>query len=250
MVDDRTLIRSIAEKLADGAPNLPRYRRLMVAVEAEIVGGRLRPGQMLPGERALAAELGLSRVTVRKALDALAASGLVARRHGARTEVNTRVEKPLSALMSFSEDMEARGISPGFRWISRELTRPSPDEAMALGISPAGRVWRFSRVRTGDGQPIAREVSTIPGRHLLDAELIDGSLYKTLAARGAMPSRAVERFRATGADALDRTHLECADDTPILEFERRCFLANGEPVEFTRSRYRADVYDFVIELTR
>lgn len=248
-MDETALADDIAARLARAEPELPYYRRLMIAIEAAIAGGRLRQGQALPGERGLAQALGLSRVTVRKALDGLAAGGLVTRRHGARTEV-TRVEKKLSSLTSFSEDMIARGLAPGCRWISRSLARPTPAEAVALGLAEGAQVWRLARVRTGDGLPIAREVSTVPAALLASADLIDGSLYRSLAARDTAPVRAVQRLRAALPDASDRRDLGCAPDTPILEIERRCFAASGAIVEFCRSRYRADVYDFTVELVR
>lgn len=249
-MDAGDFARVIAEQIDAEAPGVPRYRRLMRAIEREIAAGRLRQGAALPGERGLAEALGVSRVTVRKALDGLENAGLVLRRHGARTEVNTRVEKTLSTLTSFSEDMLARGIAPGFRWVSREAGRATPAEATALGLAPGAPVWRLARVRTGDGRPIARELSTVPAGYLDGLELIDGSLYRTLAARGAQPVRAVQRLRAVLPDAADRAELECAETTPVLEVERRCFLAGGEAVEFSHTRYRADVYDFVVELHR
>lgn len=249
-MDAGALIDGISSRLAHEGAGLPQYRRLMLAFEAEITNGRLTKGQPLPGERGLAQSLGLSRVTVRKALDELARAGLIVRRHGARTEVSTRVEKAMSSLTSFSEDMLARGLTPGCRWLHRELARPTPFEASVLGLRPGDEVWRLARVRTGDGRPIAREVSTIPRRFLTDADLIDGSLYRSLAARDAAPVRALQRLRAAMPDAADRSELGCAADTPVFEVERRCFLASDEIVEFCRSRYRADVYDFVFELIR
>jgi GntR family transcriptional regulator len=240
----------IGARLDADAPGLPRYRRLMRAIEREIAEGGLRQGFTFPGERDFAKALGFSRVTVRKALDGLEGAGLVTRRHGARTEVSTRVEKALSTLTSFSEDMLARGIVPGFRWTAREAGRSTPAEAAALGLAPGAPVWRLARVRTGDGRPIARETSTLPARFLDGLDLVEGSLYRTLAARGAQPVRAVQRMRAVLPDAGDRADLECAETTPVLEVERRCFLGGGEVVEFSRTRYRADVYDFIVELHR
>jgi GntR family transcriptional regulator len=237
-------------RLAETGADWPLYRRLMAALEAEILSGRLRPGAPLPGERILAEQLALSRVTVRKALDGLVAEGMLRRRHGARTEVNARVEKALSGLTSFSEDMRQRGLSPGFHWLSRELTRPNPTEMMALGVSSAAPVWRLERVRTADGRPLALEVSTVPMTYLDSADAVEASLYEALEARGALPVRALQRLRAARPTPKDRDALGCAEDTPILEIERRCFRADGQVVEYSRTRYRGDVYDFVVELTR
>ena len=165
----------------------------------EIAGGGLRPrASRCRASAGWPQALGLSRVTVRKALDGLVAAGLVTRRHGARTEVNARVEKALSSLTSFSEDMLARGLAPGFRWISRELVRPSPAEATALGLAADAQVWRLARVRTGDGRPIAREVSTVPAR-FLDSARPDRRLALPHASPRAAPRRCARAAAARGA---------------------------------------------------
>ncbi len=244
------LVERLLLRLSETASGVPLYRRLMGVLEAEILAGRLRHGVVLPGERGFAEALGVSRVTLRKALDGLAAEGLLDRRQGAKTAVAARVEKALFGLTSFSEDMRSRGLEPGYHWIDKALLRPSPDEMMALGVSAATLVWRLERVRTADGRPLARELSTVPAAFLETAEAIDGSLYAALAARGAHPVRALQRLRAAAATAADQAALDCPAGTPILAIQRRCFLADGRIVEVSQSRYRGDVYDFVVELTR
>ncbi|RYG79390.1 MAG: GntR family transcriptional regulator, partial [Alphaproteobacteria bacterium] len=187
---------------------VPLHRQLKDAIESAIVDNALRPGGTLPGERTIAEALSLSRVTVRKAIESLVEDGLVLRRHGARTEVRSRVEKSLSTLTSFSEDMTSRGMTPGCIWISRQISRPSPAEMMALGLSGASQVLRLKRIRTADGVPLALETSAVPTRFLGSPDLIGDSLYTAMEQAGAMPQRAIQRMRSRRATAIDAEHLQ------------------------------------------
>jgi GntR family transcriptional regulator len=220
------------------------------AIEDAIRANRLKRGAVLPGERTLSEALGISRVTVRKALDLLVEAGLLQRRHGSKTAVSSPVEKSLFSLTSFSEEMRARGLEPGCIWLSKEISRPSPAEVMALGLSPSAELLRLKRVRTADGAPVAVETASVPARFLPKPELVTNSLYEALDAVGALPQRAIQRLRSRPATELDAQLLNCPVGAPLLIIERRCFLADEQIVEFTETRYRADVYDFVTELTR
>ena len=245
---------SLLEKLKDGMkssdPAVPLHKQLKDAIQGAIVDNIVRPGGTLPGERTIAEALSLSRVTVRKAIETLVEEGLVHRRHGARTEVGSRVEKSLSTLTSFSEDMNSRGMTPGCIWLSKQISRPSPAEMMALGLSGNGQVLRLKRIRTADGVPMALETSAVPTRFLSSPDLVADSLYEAMQRVNAMPQRAIQRMRSRRATAADAGHLHCEVGEPLLVMERRCFLGDGQIVEFTESRYRGDVYDFVVELER
>ena len=245
-----SLLGKLRNDMSAADPVVPLYKQLKDAIERAIVENVLKPGGTLPGERAIADALSMSRVTVRKAIETLVEEGLVQRRHGARTEVGSRVEKSLSTLTSFSEDMTSRGMKPGCIWLSRQISRPSPAEMMALGLSGTGQVLRLKRIRTADGVPLALETSAVPTRFLSSPDLIGDSLYEAMERSGAMPQRAIQRMRSRRATIADAEHLHCEVGEPLLVMERRCFLADGQIVEFTESRYRGDVYDFVVELER
>ncbi|WP_176085304.1 GntR family transcriptional regulator [Martelella sp. HB161492] len=246
----RQLLDILRQDLGQSSPDIPLYKRLKSALEGIILSNALKAGETLPGERALAEALSLSRVTVRKSFALLEEEGLLLRRHGARTEIGSRVEKSLSTLTSFSEDIRARGMEPGCLWISKIITRPSPTEMMALGLGAHEMVMRMRRVRTADEKPIAVETATIPQRFLPAPDMVKESLYEALAARGFLPDRAVQRMRARPATAEDARYLSCPPASPLLVTERRCFLAGGEVVEYCETNYRGDVYDFVFELQR
>ena len=224
------------------------YRDLALALRQAIAEDVLAVGDGLPGERDLAEAIHLSRTSVRKAIDALVGDGVLIRRHGARTAVAERLQKPLSTLTSFSEDMRSRGIEPGMIWISREIGPASPAEIMALHLSVGARVCRLKRLRTGDGLPMAIEHAVVPADVLDDPAEVTGSLYDVLAERNRRPVRALQRLRAAIASPEDGRLLHLVVGAPLLIAERRCFTDDGMPVEFTRTTYCGERYDFLVEL--
>ena len=230
------------------AQRAPAYQHLRRALQHAIEQGALAPGQALPPERELGKRLMLSRVTVRKAIAGLVEGGLLLQRQGSGTFVAERIVKSFSQLTSFSDDLRARGLDPTSVVLERGSGAATPEEAMALDLSPGALVARFYRLRTAAGQPLALERSSVPLALLPETELLRGSLYATLAARGIRPVRALQRLRAIAFDAEQARLLQLAEGNPALYIERRAFLADGTVVEFTRSCYRGDAYDFVAEL--
>ena len=237
-------------RFAPGAT--PLYLRLQERIRAAIENGTLKPLEALPGERDVARSLGVSRVTVRKALAGLVTMGLLEQRQGSGTFVSRRpplVEQPLSRLTSFSEDMRLRGLQTSTRWLDRELSAPSTREAMHLALSPQDRVCRFRRLRLADGTPMAIELAAIPQRFLPDPRAVTGSLYAALDEAGARPVRALQRLSAANLGAPDAALLQVPGGSAALAIERISYLVTGQAVEFTRSFYRGDTYDFVAELS-
>jgi GntR family transcriptional regulator len=226
----------------------PLYQQLQRALRSAIDKQLLAPDEALPPERDLAEEFKISRITVRKALDGLVAEGLLARRQGAGTFVTSRVEKSFSKLSSFSEDMLSRGRTPHSEWLSKSAGAVTPEESMTLGLSPGSAVYRFNRIRYADSLPMALEYATVPGFCLPSAESVENSLYDALEKHGARPVRALQRLRAVLFSAEHAQLLGVADKAAGLLIERRGFLKDGRAVEFTRSFYRGDAYDFVAEL--
>jgi GntR family transcriptional regulator len=229
----------------------PLYLQLGRRIADGIARGALVPGDALPPERELAALTGLSRVTVRKAVAALVGSGVLVQRRGSGTFVASkveRVEQSLSQLTSFSEDMARRGKSVRSVWLERGLAAASPEEMMALGLASGARVARLARLRLADGVPLAIERASLAEVDLPDPEAVGASLYVALAARGRRPVRAVQRISAANLGAGDAGLLELAPGAAGLRIERVSYLDGGRVLEFTRSLYRGDAYDFVAEL--
>ena len=121
---------------------------------------------------------------------------------------------------------------------------------MVLALSPGSRVVRLHRLRSAGERPLAVEHTVVPQSILPAAELVIGSLYEALERLGLPPERALQRLHAVALDAASAAFLQMPAGTPALQIERRAFLADGRAVEFTRSVYLADAYDFVAELRR
>ena len=222
----------------------PMYRKIADGLALALGSGQAT----LPSERILSEALGVSRVTVRRAVDDLVADGLLARRRGARTVAAGRLEKALATLTGFSDELRGRGIVPGQVWLSREVTLPTSAEVMALGLIAGARVLRLARVRLANGQPIAVERASVPETILSSGEMVDESLYGALAHHGSAPVRGVQRIRAGVMARADAELLQQRPGAPMLIVERRCFRADGMAVEFTETRYNGESYDFVTEL--
>jgi GntR family transcriptional regulator len=162
--------------------------------------------------------------------------------------VAQRLEKAVSRLTGFSDDMRARGREPGALWIDRRVSNPSRAEALALNLSGGDRVVRLIRVRTADGEPVAIERATLPQSVLSDPAMVGDSLYSTLDRLGARPVRGTQRMRAVAAPVADAKILRCEPGTPLFCVERRCFGPDGTCIEFTETRYLGTAYDFVTDL--
>ncbi|WP_313808531.1 GntR family transcriptional regulator [Sphingobium sp.] len=227
---------------------VPLYLQLQQLVRQAIQSRLLVQDDVIPAERDLAEEYGVSRITVRKAIDGLAQEGLLVRRRGAGTFVAARVDKSFSKLSSFSEDMMARGRRPSSEWLSKSVGLVTPEESLSLGLSPGTRVYRFQRMRFADDVPMAVEYSTIVGHCLPNLDAVVDSLYSALEANGCRPVRALQRLRAMHFPSDQSKRLGVETGHAGLFIERRGFLADGEAVEFTQSYYRGDAYDVVAEL--
>jgi len=234
-----------------GQGGAPLYLQLRRSIEDAVNRGILGPGDALPSERDIAAKAEISRVTVRKAVQDLVKGGVLVQRHGSGTFVAPRmerVEQSLSRLTSFTEDMARRGMAVRSQWLDRGLYAPSPDEMMVLGLAASEMVARVARLRIADDTPLAIERAALSAGALPDPAAVSASLYAALEATGNRPVRAVQRISAANLGAEDARLLDVAPGAAGLRIERISYLASGRVIEFTRSVYRGDAYDFVAEL--
>lgn len=226
----------------------PLYMQLKKVIQSSIQDARVHPGDALPPERDLAKYLDVSRVTVRRAIDELVKEDVLTQRQGAGTFVSDRVEQPLNHLRSFTEIMKARGKSISTKWIDRSLGMPQPEECQALKLEADEEVVRFYRLRIADGKPMGLELATIPSRYILNPFAMEGSLYDLLQQQNCRPTRAFQRLRAISIDEQRALLLEINPHDAALYIERTGVNAEGTPVEFTRSWFPGDCYDFVAEI--
>jgi GntR family transcriptional regulator len=229
----------------------PRYVQLRKRIEKGIENGLLEPNMSLPPEREIAAMTELSRVTVRKAMQELVNNGAVIQKQGSGSYVADappHVELSLSKLTSFTEDMARRGLSTASKWLERGIFMPSAKEIETLALSNHDSVARIARLRSAGDRPMAIERASLPLDLLPNPTIVITSLYEVLEVDGHRPVRALQKISAINLDEETAKLLEVEVNAAGLRIERISFLPDDRVVEFTRSIYRGDAYDFVAEM--
>lgn len=249
-VTENKIIDHLKSEFESQTISAPKYEKLSYAIKIAVKDKVLLPGASLPGERKLANSLGVSRITVRHAVDALVTEGHLVRRHGARTSVANRVRKQISNLLGFSEDIRSRGMRPGMRLLKAETVMPSEKERHKLNLAEGDEVVRLHRVRLSNDRPIALEIAVVPLSVVKSPDAIGPSLYATLDALGVLPDRGVQRITAKSLNATEAKLLDAEVGAPALVVERCCETSDGRPIEYTITCYNAEVFDFVNELQR
>lgn len=216
--------------LADG----PRYVEALRAIEGAIMRGDLPPGTRLPSERDLSRALGISRLTLRRALDELIRAGRLRRIHGVGNFVREqRLE--LDDRLSFSERARQLGRVPSSRVLSVGVVPADREVANTLGLSPTAPLLRIDRIRLIDGIPVMRELTHLPASRypaLLNADLAVGSLYRLLdEIYGVRIAEIRETICAHLIDSADALLLACQAGAPGFRRDLISFTASGEVVE-------------------
>ncbi|NBE98152.1 GntR family transcriptional regulator [Nonomuraea sp. KC401] len=224
-------------------------RRILI----ELIDTRLTPHDPLPSERELMQRHGVSRMTVRRAVEGLARDGRVYRVQGAGTFVADpgKITKSLT-FSSFSEDIRARRMKPGGRLLRLESEPAEIDVARDLFLEPGTPVVRVTRLRTADGEPMCLENAWVP-EHLVPGLTARGhveSLYDVLEAAGAAPEHADQTISATVVNREQADLLGVPGNFPALRVSRVTHDARGRAVERAVSLYRADRYDYRLSITR
>lgn len=228
--------------------NTPLYIQIAKSIRRQIDDGEIGAGEALPSERHLCEMTGASRVTIRKAVDQLIDEGLLLRKQGSGTFVSERIEMPGTYLGGFTDDALARGQEPGSIWLMRSYANPTREEASKLKISMSSVVARLGRVRLSGGEPLAIEHAIVARSHLPPIEEIGDSLYKALESMGNRPQKGRQKIRASLASPTEAGLLSIQENSEVLRIERVTWLEDGAMIEFTRSAYRGDRYEFVTDI--
>ncbi|MFF2840896.1 GntR family transcriptional regulator [Paenarthrobacter sp. NPDC057981] len=224
----------------------PKYYVVKTAILALMAG--LRPGTLIPTERALAQSFATSRTTVRMAISELVAEGKLGRIQGHGTFVAPPKVTHVRQLTSFSDDARTQGLNPGSTLLALEVVKANQDVAAHLALAEGDSVTRLERIRLIEGAPLAHEVAWLPGKlPRFKANLAkSGSLYAALKDVYGIHIAEVEDTVETAlAGPGDVELLGIEMGAPLLVVHRLAKDSGGVPVEWTHSTFRGDRFRFV-----
>lgn len=242
-----------------GAGDLPegaKARRVYLSLHDQISEGRLADGQALPGEQKLAESFRVSRVTVRRALDALSRAGLIERRAGSGTRVRSRPPQGQRAAMDFNTLMPQlveMGESTTARLLSFSYDTAPDFVTSAMGVAADRQVQIATRVRMVDDVPFSHLTTYVPAsiaQNYSENDLATTPLFKLLERSGVQIKDAHQTVSATlaGPDVADA--LEVAVGSALLSLRRVVRDVDGNGVEFLSGLYRPDMFRLEMPLTR
>jgi GntR family transcriptional regulator len=214
---------------------------------------QLGVGTAIPSERQLSADLGVSRLTLRAALDDLAREGYLVRRRGSGTYVQQPKIAQELTITSFSDDMRRRGMMPGSRTLSMSTILAGARLGRSLNVSPSEQILVVKRLRLADGESMAIETLHIPEALVpgLTPKALTGSFYDLLRDRyGVQIAEGIQAIEPTVTNEEESEVLGVPLHSPAFLFERTSRDDAGRTVEFVQSVYRGDRYRIVTELSR
>lgn len=236
---------------------IPRYVKIRESLRAQILSGELERGQKLPSEDDLAAQYGVSRMTVRQGISELIDDGLLYRRHGVGTFVSfPHIERDHSRLSNFFDNTKIQGIDAKSTILNIEVVPARAKIAQALVLENGEPVIRIKTLRQADDIIITLHDAYIPQRlfpELInkDTEILDvQNLWSRFEQYGYPVNRAVQKLEARLADRKLAELLQIKTGAPILYKERTVYADDGTPVEFTYCYNRGDLYSLTVTLNR
>ena len=232
---------------------IPLYYQIEEWLRGQIARGELKPGDMLEAEIALSEQLGVSRLTLRQALNNLTNDGLLIRKRAKGTFIappRSKITFQREHLLGVTEVVTAEGQEVRSQVLEQKLIPAAGTLLEELKLTTQDMVILIRRLRSIGKEPIVIETTCHPYElfpELLQMNLTDASIYSILEeVYHARPRGALDSFVASVASKEEAQLLEIDPGAPVMRFQRTGYNQEGQPIEFTRSVYRADRYQFVI----
>lgn len=243
----------LLDKLQDDIANtgsMPLYLRFNESIREAIEQGLIKPGDFLPSERTFTDALGISRITVRKALACLEQDNIIDRGRGFGTQIKPSLQPPLAYSLAnitgFSAEATQQGRTPGSQWLKREKIPAPADVAEQMGLPYGSEVYLLERIRTIDQTPVSYAVSYIAESAIDDPQEIGVSLYEYLHGRQIQFGKLNSQISATLADANLRNKLSLKDPCAILVIRQTLQDSAQHPLEYSVSYCRGDMYEYTM----
>jgi GntR family transcriptional regulator len=231
---------------------VPLYIQIAEGLIGKIESGELLPGDRLPPERELSEQLGVTRMTLRRALRVLEAQGLVERKHGVGTYISEpKIDRRMDTVFRFTRGMQSRGYTPGTRLISLDQVMMDAALARELAAPVSAPAYRIVRLRMVNQEPVLLENYIIPVRRFPGLEQYDlegRSIYEVMESEyGVSIARAHQSFEPVVATTFEAELLGVRLGAPLMLEKRISFDASEQPVEYGKDLYRGDRFRFVTE---
>jgi GntR family transcriptional regulator len=235
--------------------NTPRHEQISNWLKQQITTGGYGKDDKLPSEQELSERFEVSRVTVRRALQTLESERIIYRCQGLGSFVKkTGQPQHMIRLTDFMEDMKAAGKEAQSEVIELKQEPSNATVATNLGIKEGQMVLRLDRLRLGDGEPIAFDITWFPifyGQLIIDQELTDKTIFRILEEDYQIPIiRGKYLISACVANELTAPLLQIAEGAPLLVFDRISLTVNDKAVYFQRRFYRPDKISWQVSLER
>ena len=240
------LISQLVERIA-ASDNAPLYLKFAVTIKDAVRSGWLENGNILPGERDLSQLTGVSRITVRKALQLLEDEGVVTRSRGYGTQINNIFEYSLKEARGFTQQVVLRGKKPDTLWVNKRVVKCPEEVARQLAIAVGSDVFMLKRIRYVDEDAVSLEESWVPAHLIHDVDAISVSLYDYFRSQQILPQRPRSRVSARMPDAEFQSHIKMDSAIPVLVIKQVALDQYQHPIEYSISYCRSDLYVFVCE---
>lgn len=228
-----------------------KYQQIANDIRTKITSGEYIPGNQLALEKEMCAHYGVSRITIKRAVDELVNLGLVVKRRGSGTFVKTVKNEDvmeLSMAKQFAGFTETNhGHKVETEVIQFDIVHPSQDVAAKLQITSDDFVYDIVRARSADGEPIVIEYTKMPIQLIpgLKKEHLESSIYSYIQDKLQLKIQSAHRtIHAVMPNELEVKYLHIKGVLPLLEIEQVAFFDDGRPFEYSISRHRADKIAF------
>ena len=236
----------VMTKLVNPNSVVPMYKQILKLLSDRIAGGVWGPGEKLPPESALMQEFGVSRITVRAAIEELTDNGVLVRSQGKGTFVaSPKSTYKANDITGFTRSCKLAGKVPTSRLIKREWIYPNQTDMEFLGIPEQQHIIYTERLRFVDGNPTLIEVNHFsPELDFLFEEDLEGSLFEVLEKHGISIENRHRSLEICYATKDEASLLEVEKNKPLILFRDEQFDQDGKPVYLSKQIYNTDHMKF------